>query len=124
MQWLQLGDRNTTFFHRSLLHRHHRNGIHSLLRDDGEEVRDPEEIGNMDVSFYRGLLGQVPQGAVEGVDLLYPNAAPQMDHEAMIAQVTRLYSLFQMTRLREQMGSLVFSSKTTRRQWGMISQRP
>ncbi|KAJ6751096.1 hypothetical protein OIU85_001605 [Salix viminalis] len=52
MQWLQLGDRNTAFFHRSLLHRHHRNGIHSLLRDDGEEVRDPEEIGNMAVSFY------------------------------------------------------------------------
>nr|TKR98083.1 hypothetical protein D5086_0000206310 [Populus alba] len=30
IQWLKLGDRNTKFFHRSLLHRQSRNGIHVL----------------------------------------------------------------------------------------------
>ncbi|KAB5526631.1 hypothetical protein DKX38_020478 [Salix brachista] len=34
VNWLQLGDRNTSFFHRSLLHRRHRNGITSLCRDN------------------------------------------------------------------------------------------
>ncbi|KAJ6425275.1 hypothetical protein OIU84_025946 [Salix udensis] len=44
VNWLQLGDRNTSFFHRSLLHRRHRNGITSLCRDSGEVIRNPEEI--------------------------------------------------------------------------------
>ncbi|KAJ6401620.1 hypothetical protein OIU84_016926 [Salix udensis] len=34
IQWLQLGDKNTAFFHRTLLHRHHRNSIHNLRNEN------------------------------------------------------------------------------------------
>ncbi|KAJ6407134.1 hypothetical protein OIU84_010609 [Salix udensis] len=36
IQWLQLGDKNTAFFHRSLIHRNSRNMIASLQRESGE----------------------------------------------------------------------------------------
>ncbi|KAJ6917686.1 hypothetical protein NC652_019881 [Populus alba x Populus x berolinensis] len=38
VQWLQLGDRNTTFFHKSLLHRQVRNRIHNL-QDEANLLR-------------------------------------------------------------------------------------
>lgn len=38
--WLELGDRNTTFFFRTLKRRHNRNIISSLTRDDGVVLSD------------------------------------------------------------------------------------
>ncbi|KAJ6433927.1 hypothetical protein OIU84_017603 [Salix udensis] len=37
VQWLKLGDKNTAFFHRSVMHRRARNQIHSLRSETGEE---------------------------------------------------------------------------------------
>ncbi|KAJ6418796.1 hypothetical protein OIU84_002053 [Salix udensis] len=38
VQWLKLGDKNTAYFHRSLLHRRARNHIHSFTSDTGEAL--------------------------------------------------------------------------------------
>ncbi|KAB5531981.1 hypothetical protein DKX38_018651 [Salix brachista] len=40
IQWLMLGDRNTTFFHRSLQHRYSRNKICSITDDEGSTIHD------------------------------------------------------------------------------------
>jgi hypothetical protein len=40
IQWLQLGDKNTKFFHKSLLHRQARNHIHSLTDATGTLIHD------------------------------------------------------------------------------------
>ncbi|KAJ6287645.1 hypothetical protein OIU78_001692 [Salix suchowensis] len=39
IQWLQMGDRNTGFFHKTLLHRQSRNSIHSITTSTGQKTR-------------------------------------------------------------------------------------
>jgi hypothetical protein len=50
VQWLQLGDKNTAFFHNSLLHRQSRNRIHKLTNEEGATITDSQEIGKLAVS--------------------------------------------------------------------------
>jgi hypothetical protein len=45
IQWLQLGNRNTKFFNRSLVHRQTRNAIHVLTDKAGNQVYDKEKLG-------------------------------------------------------------------------------
>ncbi|KAJ7015484.1 hypothetical protein NC653_004701 [Populus alba x Populus x berolinensis] len=40
VQWLHLGDQNTNFFHKSLLHRQVRNRVHCLQDEDGNIIHD------------------------------------------------------------------------------------
>ncbi|KAJ6418480.1 hypothetical protein OIU84_001774 [Salix udensis] len=47
IQWLHLGDQNTKFFHRSLIHRRARNNISSLQDDASGVYTDRREIGAM-----------------------------------------------------------------------------
>ncbi|KAJ6392569.1 hypothetical protein OIU84_026820 [Salix udensis] len=55
IQWLELGDRNTSFFHKSLQHRRSRNKIHRLSTPDGTwEFPTARGRGG-------GYLGYVPQ---------------------------------------------------------------
>jgi hypothetical protein len=55
IQWLQLGDKNTNFFHKSLLHRQVRNHIHSLMDATGTLIHDQMKLGKMTVSFFEQL---------------------------------------------------------------------
>ncbi|KAJ6889556.1 hypothetical protein NC652_030338 [Populus alba x Populus x berolinensis] len=56
IQWLHLGDRNTAFFHKSLLHRQVRNRIHSLQDESGNTVHDPQELGKLASNYFEHLL--------------------------------------------------------------------
>jgi len=56
VHWLQLGDKNTKFFHNSLLHRQVRNRVHSLKDDAGNLVTDSQEMGQMASTYYEKLL--------------------------------------------------------------------
>ena len=58
IQWLTLGDRNTTFFHRSLLHRKMRNKITCLEDGEGNIVHDQEGLGKVAVGYYRHLMNE------------------------------------------------------------------
>ncbi|GAV89673.1 hypothetical protein CFOL_v3_33087 [Cephalotus follicularis] len=55
--WLKLGDSNIKFFHRSVASLHHRNHIIKLQRMDGSWACSQEEIEQMTVDFFIGLLG-------------------------------------------------------------------
>ncbi|KAJ6744946.1 hypothetical protein OIU79_031141 [Salix purpurea] len=57
IQWLELGDRNTSFFHKSLLHRRSRNKIHSLSTLDGTVLHDQDLIHQHALNYYQALLG-------------------------------------------------------------------
>lgn len=55
LQWLQQGERNSKFFHLSLVFRRRRNKI-SMLRDEqGNWVTDQNQLKNMVVEFFKNL---------------------------------------------------------------------
>ncbi|KAJ6724579.1 hypothetical protein OIU85_022495 [Salix viminalis] len=56
IQWLQMGDRNTGFFHKTLIHRQSRNSIHKITTTTGETISDHQAMGNYLVDYYRNLL--------------------------------------------------------------------
>ena len=58
INWLNLGDQNTGYFHNSLKLSTRRNSISCLLNEDGIEVEEPEAIKELAVNFYKRLLGR------------------------------------------------------------------
>ncbi|KAH0685683.1 hypothetical protein KY290_017200 [Solanum tuberosum] len=58
VQWLKLGDSNTSYFYASMKNRKSQNQITMLTKEDGTIIRDPEEITREAVRFYQNLLGQ------------------------------------------------------------------
>jgi hypothetical protein len=56
IQWLQLEDRNTKFFHNSLMHRQARNRIHTLKDEDGNFTHGQQELGNIVTKYYEQIL--------------------------------------------------------------------
>jgi hypothetical protein len=98
VQWLQLGDKNTAFFHNSLLHRQSRNRIHRLTNEEGATITDPQEIGKLAVSYYERLLTATPTALPEDITSIYPNT---------ISDATKLTASLPIT--NEEIKSALFS---------------
>ncbi|KAJ6925335.1 hypothetical protein NC651_009873 [Populus alba x Populus x berolinensis] len=73
VQWLHLGDRNTKFFHRSLVHRQSRNRIHALTDESGNFIHSQEDMGQLAVRHFQRLLIAPPQ-ADEDISRLFPSS--------------------------------------------------
>ncbi|KAJ6295751.1 hypothetical protein OIU78_023729 [Salix suchowensis] len=56
IQYMELGDRNTAFFHKSLVHRQTRNRIQELRDERGNVSADPKSIARIVESYYKDLL--------------------------------------------------------------------
>ena len=56
VDWLQAGDRNTSFFHARASARRKTNRISYLLREDGTRCEDREELKGMVRDFYTTLF--------------------------------------------------------------------
>jgi predicted nuclease with TOPRIM domain len=56
-QWLQLGDQNNSFFHRSIKVKNARSTITHLWDEQGKRVDDMEQIKLVAENFYQKLLG-------------------------------------------------------------------
>lgn len=57
-EWVNLGDRNTSFFHMRTIRRRKRNRIELLQNEDGKWVDDQSRLKKMAVSFYEALYGE------------------------------------------------------------------
>jgi hypothetical protein len=55
-QWLQLGDQNNSFFHRSLKVRNARNTTNYLWDENGNKVDDVDQIKKVAMDIYKNLL--------------------------------------------------------------------
>lgn len=55
IQWLSLGDQNTSFYHNACRERIARNNINLLYKEDGEVLTDPDAIMREAVIISRGL---------------------------------------------------------------------
>lgn len=100
IQWLQLGDRNTTFFHKSLLHQQVRNMIHSLQDADGNVIHEQHELGKMTSAYFENLLPASHPTTNAEVHNLYPNAITEESKAATFLTITdddiktALFSIF------------------------------
>lgn len=56
INWLRLGDKNTTFFLRQALTRRNINLIHRLKREDGTEANNKEDIEDTMANFFQQLF--------------------------------------------------------------------
>jgi hypothetical protein len=61
MLWLKEGDKNTKFFHNSLLQRRNQNWIHSLKMEEGVMVERHEDIEQSLINYFSDLLSEPPQ---------------------------------------------------------------
>jgi hypothetical protein len=68
-----LRDRNTKFFHRSLLHQQSRNRIHALADEAGNIIHDQNDLGHLAVHYYQNLL-KAPLEPDEDISRLYSPA--------------------------------------------------
>jgi hypothetical protein len=60
IQWLQEGERNTKFFHNSMIQRRHQNIIVSLKDQQGNKVNNHQDIQSELLQYYKTLM-QEPQ---------------------------------------------------------------
>lgn len=65
--WLNHEDQNTSFFHRTLSIRTARNSIRCLV-NDGVRIEDTKAIKELDVNFFKKLLGP-PSSKLNDVDI-------------------------------------------------------
>ncbi|KAF9673206.1 hypothetical protein SADUNF_Sadunf11G0124500 [Salix dunnii] len=88
VQWLQLGDQNTKFFHRSVQHRRSRNTIHSMVDSDGVLHHSQDAMGKIAVDYYQGILsGQSEDGPFD-VTGLYPRKISSASQTTLAQPVT------------------------------------
>ncbi|KAG6397443.1 hypothetical protein SASPL_143610 [Salvia splendens] len=57
-EWIQLGDRNTSFFHLRTIQRRKRNRVEMLQNGDGKWITEQEQLREMAVSFYEKLYSE------------------------------------------------------------------
>ncbi|XP_010534730.1 PREDICTED: uncharacterized protein LOC104810236 [Tarenaya hassleriana] len=62
IKWLQLGDKNTGYFHKVTNARNARNHIHSLVDEDGQKLESVDSIKTHAVNFYADLIGKADEG--------------------------------------------------------------
>ena len=69
IQWLSLGDQNTSYFHKSVNGRQNRNKLLSVTREDGEVVEGHEAVKSEVIAYFQCVLGvkQMPRVLKEEV---------------------------------------------------------
>ncbi|KAJ6356597.1 hypothetical protein OIU78_004652 [Salix suchowensis] len=82
IQWLKLGDQNTRFFHKSLIHRQSRNTIRSLTDTMGNEITGDSALGNMAVQYYKTLLQSTVRERDDSVAGLFSQRLTTTEAEA------------------------------------------
>ncbi|KAA3462946.1 non-ltr retroelement reverse transcriptase [Gossypium australe] len=56
VNWLKHGDKNTNFFHRTTISRHHYNRIVGLENEEGDWVTNPDDLLSIAANYFRELF--------------------------------------------------------------------
>lgn len=94
VNWLQYGDRNTSYFHHACSERRRRNHIGNLRKDDGSWVEEEEEeekrksfITNHFINLFRSNTGDVGSSTQQVLDAVVPRVTSDMN-EMLTAEFT------------------------------------
>ncbi|CAL1377701.1 unnamed protein product [Linum trigynum] len=120
------GDFNTTYFHNCVKTRAKRQTIDCLLTDTGAVVDDVEQMGELAVSFYRGLIGSPNPDVVEKPlefynDLIMLKLNPE-EADSLCTTVTReeIKSIFCSMAPDKAPGPDGFPSDFYKAEWGVV----
>ncbi|KAA3465450.1 reverse transcriptase [Gossypium australe] len=80
VNWLQYGDKNTTYFHKSATTRRRANFITKLMADDGKEIVEDTELQEAAKNYFEKLFSSEgvadPKRVLEGID---SSISPEMN---------------------------------------------
>jgi exonuclease III len=92
VQWLKEGERNTKFFHKAMTHRRHINRITQLEDDQGNPIRDHDQIAEALNSFYQDLLMETNasrEEAIQKVTRHIPRLVNSDQNRALLRPITQ-----------------------------------
>ncbi|XP_048232195.1 uncharacterized protein LOC125370487 [Ricinus communis] len=99
IQWLQEGDRNTTFFHRQATQRHKRNTVEGIRDDYGNWWRDEKEIARVMTDYFKNIFkSETPRNMHKVINLIESRVTTEM-----IEQLTQPYTPDETYRALRQM---------------------
>ncbi|KAG7547784.1 Ribonuclease H domain [Arabidopsis suecica] len=78
-KWIELGDRNTSYFHTSTIIRRRKNRIEALKNEEGQWVSDKQQLEQLAINYYQRLYSMEDVDAV--VEKLPINGFERLTHE-------------------------------------------
>lgn len=88
-QWLELGDANNSFFHRSLMVRRNRNQINHIQKEDGSFMQEENEIRDAAEMYFQNILAPSPHcGIAQSTDCQPKNCLNQEQQDSLTEEVT------------------------------------
>jgi hypothetical protein len=91
IQWLKEGERNTKFFHRTVVQRRHSNKITHLITDEGETLHSHVDLETNLINYFQNLLTEpIPdrQAAINKITRHIPSLVTQEQNAALLRPFT------------------------------------
>jgi exonuclease III len=91
VQWLKEGERNTKFFHRTVIQRRHSNKITHLISDEGETIHSHADMEKTLLEYFQGLLTEPIQDRQEAINKVtrhVPSLVTQEQNAALLRPFT------------------------------------
>ncbi|GMY20521.1 hypothetical protein FCV25MIE_15760 [Fagus crenata] len=98
-QWLQHGDRNTSFFHGCATNRHRRNKIMGLRNNNGEWHSNPTQVQTMLISYFQDLFQTSNPCSIDSM----LQCVPSVVTDSMNETLTRPYTAMEVNVALKQM---------------------
>jgi exonuclease III len=92
IQWLKEGEKNTKFFHRSMIQRRQTNRITHLVSAQGTEIQQHEDMEKELLTYYQTLLTEPPTDrsqAIESILKNIPKEVTKEKNEALMRPITQ-----------------------------------
>lgn len=84
VQWMEKGDRNTSFFHSYASARKKKNKIKKLIREDGSVVEGESEMANLVTNYFKELfMSQAGDRLEELLVHVSPRITPDMNEQLL-----------------------------------------
>ena len=90
-KWLQEGEKNTNFFHNSVIHYGHRSKIHKLNKSDGNQVESRGEIKEELVHYFEEIMVEDRgdrRHDITKITILIPKVVTRENNEMLLKPIS------------------------------------